>query len=183
MNRNVFVAFVLLMFLSGCTAEEEQLIDEGGVEVPSATAFPSWSATAHDTSELNGSMFENSSYVAYFSAPWCAHCETTLDAYDQVLPEGKMMVFSYDGREDYSDMDAWHNKTESNLNRTIDRPFMLHPSLAQAVELSNIPYVLFVNAQGYVYHIQVGKITDTEAISNLWQATLTATTDDDGRWL
>ena len=183
MKRNAFVAFVLLMFLSGCTAEEEQLIDEGGVEVPSATAFPSWSATAHDASELNGSMFENSSYVAYFSAPWCAHCEATLDAYDQVLPEGKMMVFSYDGREDYSDMDAWHNKTESNLNRTVDRPFMLHPSLAQEVELSNIPYVLFVNPQGYVYHIEIGRITDTEAISSLWQATLTATTDEDGRWL
>ena len=183
MSRNAFVALVLLMFLSGCTAEKEQLIDEGGVEVPVATSFPSWSATAHDASELNGSMFENTSYVAYFSAPWCAHCEATLDAYVQTLPEGKMMVFSYDGREDYSDMDAWHNKTESNLNRTVDRPFMLHPSLAQAVELSNIPYVLFVNAQGYVYHTQVGKITDTEAISNLWQSTLTATTDEDGRWL
>jgi len=49
--------------------------------------------------------------------------------------------------------------------------------------LSNIPYVLFVNAQGYVYHIQVGKITDMDAISNLWDSTLTATTDEDGRWL
>ena len=183
MSRNAFVAFVLLMFLSGCTADEEQLIDEGGVEVPGAKVFPSWSATAHDASEMNGTMLDNESYVAYFSAPWCAHCEATLDAYDQTLPEGKMMVFSYDGREDYSDMDAWHNKTESNLNRTVDRPFMLHPSLAQAVELSNIPYVLFVNAQGYVYHIQVGKITDMDAISNLWDSTLTATTDEDGRWL
>jgi thiol-disulfide isomerase/thioredoxin len=183
MPRNAFVVFVLLMFLSGCTAEEEQLIDEGGVEAPVATAFPSWSATAHDASEMNGTMLDNESYVAYFSAPWCAHCETTLDAYDQVLPEGKMMVFSYDGREDYSDMDAWHNKTESNLNRTVDRPFMLHPSLAQEVELSNIPYVLFVNEQGYIYHIQVGRITDIEAISTLWEATQTATTDDEGRWL
>ena len=60
---------------------------------------------------------------------------------------------------------------------------MLHPLLAQEVGLSNIPYVLFVNAQGYVYHIQVGKITDMDAISNLWDSTLTATTDEDGRWL
>lgn len=183
MKRNAFVAFVLLMFLSGCTAEEEQLIDEGGVEVPVAKAFPLWSAISHDASEMNGTMFENTSYVAYFSAPWCAHCEATLDAYDQTLPAGKMMVFSYDEREDYSDMNAWHNKTESNLNRTIDRPFMLHPTLAQEVELSNIPYVLFVNEQGYIYHIQVGKITDTDAISNLWESTMTATANEEGRWL
>jgi thiol-disulfide isomerase/thioredoxin len=182
-KRNAFVAFVLLMFLSGCTAEEEQLIDEGGVEVPVAKAFPLWSAISHDASEMNGTMFDNTSYVAYFSAPWCAHCEATLDAYDQTLPAGKMMVFSYDEREDYSDMNVWHNKTELNLNRTIDRPFMLHPTLAQEVELSNIPYVLFVNEQGYIYHIQVGKITDTDAISNLWESTMTATANGEGRWL
>ena len=64
MSRNAFVAFVLLMFLSGCTAEEEQLIDEGGVEAPVATSFPSWSAMAHDSSEMNGTMFENTSHTS-----------------------------------------------------------------------------------------------------------------------
>ena len=145
MHRKAFIVFILLMFLSGCTAEEEQLIDEGGIEVPLATAFPNWSSTAHDSSEMNNSMFENESYVAYFSAPWCNHCETSLDAYDQVLPEGKMMIFSFETDEDYRDMNAWHNKTETNLNRTIDRPFMLNPPLAQAVGMNSLPFVLFVN--------------------------------------
>ena len=183
MHRKAFIVFILLMFLSGCTAEEEQLIDEGGIEVPLATAFPNWSSTAHDSSEMNNSMFENESYVAYFSAPWCNHCETSLDAYDQVLPEGKMMIFSFETDEDYRDMNAWHNKTETNLNRTIDRPFMLNPPLAQAVGMNSLPFVLFVNQDGFVYHVQVGKFTDQDAISNLWQSTQTATVDEDGRWL
>ena len=183
MSRNALVALVLLMFLSGCTAEEEQLIDEGGIEVPLATAFPNWSSTAHDSSEMNNSLFENQSYVAYFSAPWCNHCETSLDAYDQVLPEGKMMIFSFETDEDYRDMNAWHNKTETNLNRTIDRPFMLNPPLAQAVGMNSLPFVLFVNPGGFVYHVQVGKFTDQDAISNLWESTQSAIVDEDGRWL
>ena len=183
MFRNAFIALVLLMFLSGCTAEEEQLIDEGGIEVPLATAFPNWSSTAHDSSEMNNSLFENQSYVAYFSAPWCNHCETSLDAYDQVLPEGKMMIFSFETDEDYRDMNAWHNKTETNLNRTIDRPFMLNPPLAQAVGMNSLPFVLFVNPGGFVYHVQVGKFTDQDAISNLWDSTQSATVDEEGRWL
>ena len=32
MHRKAFIVFILLMFLSGCTADEEQLIDEGGIE-------------------------------------------------------------------------------------------------------------------------------------------------------
>ena len=183
MHRKAFIVFILLMFLSGCTAEEEQLIDEGGIEVPLATAFPNWSSTAHDSSEMNNSMFENESYVAYFSAPWCNHCETSLDAYDQVLPEGKMMIFSFETDEDYRDMNAWHNKTETNLNRTIDRPFMLNPPLAQAVGMNSLPFVLFVNQDGFVYHVQVGKFTDQDAISNLWESTQSAIVDEDGRWL
>ena len=183
MHRKAFIVFILLMFLSGCTAEEEQLIDEGGIEVPLATAFPNWSSTAHDSSEMNNSMFENESYVAYFSAPWCNHCETSLDAYDQVLPEGKMMIFSFETDEDYRDMNAWHNKTETNLNRTIDRPFMLNPPLAQAVGMNSLPFVLFVNPGGFVYHVQVGKFTDQDAISNLWDSTQSATVDEEGRWL
>ena len=183
MFRNAFIALVLLMFLSGCTAEEEQLIDEGGIEVPLATAFPNWSSTAHDSSEMNNSLFENQSYVAYFSAPWCNHCESSLDAYDQVLPEGKMMIFSFETDEDYRDMNAWHNKTETNLNRTIDRPFMLNPPLAQAVGMNSLPFVLFVNPGGFVYHVQVGKFTDQDAISNLWESTQSAIVDEDGRWL
>ena len=182
MHRKAFIVFILLMFLSGCTAEEEQLIDEGGIEVPLATAFPNWSSTAHDSSEMNNSLFENQSYVAYFSAPWCNHCETSLDAYDQVLPEGKMMIFSFETDEDYRDMNAWHNKTETNLNRTIDRPFMLNPPLAQAVGMNSLPFVLFVNPGGFVYHVQVGKFTDQDAISNLWDSTQSATVDEEGRW-
>ena len=56
MSRNAFTALVLLMFLSGCTAEEEQLIDEGGIETPVATAFPNWSAITHESNEMNNSM-------------------------------------------------------------------------------------------------------------------------------
>ena len=106
-----------------------------------------------------------------------------MDAYDQVLPEGKMVIFSYDPDEDFSDMNAWHEKTETNLNRSIDRPFMLNPPLAQAVGMNSLPFVLFVNPDGFVYHVQVGKFTDQDAISDLWQSTQTATVDEGGRWI
>ena len=49
-------------------------------------------------------MFENESYD--YSVRGANHCETSLDAYDQVLPEGKMMIFSFETDEDYRDMNA-----------------------------------------------------------------------------
>jgi hypothetical protein len=54
--------------------------------------------------------------------------------------------------------------------------------LAVEVNLTNIPFVLFVNEQGYVHHVEVGRITDVDAISELWNGTLSATVDDTGYW-
>ena len=101
--------------------------------------------------------FTNRSYLAYFSAPWCTHCETTLDAYDLTVPAEQLVVFSRDGREEYANMSEWHNNTEANLNRTVHRPFILHPDLAMEVEAKSIPHAVFVNPQGYAFHVEIGK--------------------------
>ena len=62
----------------------------------------------------------------------------------------RLVVFSRESREEYANMSEWHNTTEQNLNRTFNRPFILHPDLAMEVEAKSIPHAVFVNQQGYV---------------------------------
>lgn len=92
------------------------------------------------------------------------------------------MVFSREAGEEYANMSEWHNTTEQNLNRTVDRPFVLHPSLAMEVEAKSIPHAVFVNAQGYVYHVEVGKETNQTYIADLWASTTSATFSPDTGW-
>jgi thiol-disulfide isomerase/thioredoxin len=173
------------VLLAGCVSEEvvEDSVDESEqLTTPTATAFPDWTGVAHNNTTVNASQFLNTTYMAYFSAPWCAHCESTIDAYDQVLPAGKIAVFSMESREEYGNMSEWHNRTEESLNRTIDRPFMLHPELAKAVDVKSIPHAVFVNAQGYVFHVEVGKETNQTYIRSLWDLTASAHFDEAEGW-
>ncbi len=79
-------------------------------------------------------------------------------------------------------MSEWHERTESNLNRSIERPFILLPSLAQTLEVQSIPHAIFINDQGLVYNVQIGKRTNLTAISELWDLTSTATFDASTGW-
>ena len=73
----------------------------------------------------------------------------SLDAYDQVLPEGKMMIFSFETDEDYRDMNAWHNNAETSIAQLTFR----NPPLAQAV-MNSLPtgFVLQVGLRNYTLH-------------------------------
>ena len=79
-------------------------------------------------------------------------------------------------------MSQWHNDTETNLNRTVDRPFIREPSLAKALGVRSMPHAIFINAQGYVFHVQVGKITNQTAIQTMWDATERAFFDPTNGW-
>ena len=177
MNRWLAFMTVLTMMLAGCVTEETVTGDEEPSVVetaPTATMFPSWSADDHNNLSHANDEFSNLSYMAYFSAPWCAHCESTIDAYDLVIPEGRIAVFSMEAREEYANMSEWQNRTEVNLNRTLTRPFMLHPELAKSVDVKSIPHAVFVNEQGYVYHVEIGKETNLTYIQSMWDLTSSA---------
>ena len=177
MKRWLALMTVLTMMLAGCVTEETVTGEEEPsvvVTAPTATMFPSWSADDHNNFSHANDEFSNLSYMAYFSAPWCAHCESTIDAYDQVIPEGRIAVFSMEAREEYANMSEWQNRTEVNLNRTLTRPFMLHPELAKSVDVKSIPHAVFVNEQGYVYHVEIGKETNLTYIQSMWDLTASA---------
>lgn len=185
MQRWLVLMATLSLTLAGCVTEEN-VSDETPVTEepvgPTVTAFPDWEGVDHTNTSHSNDGFANLSYMAYFSAPWCAHCESTIDAYDQVLPAGRIAVFSMESREEYGNMSEWQNRTEVNLNRTIDRPFMLHPELAKSVDVRSIPHAVFVNAQGYVFHVEVGKETNQTYIQSLWDLTASAHFDEAEGW-
>ena len=184
MQRWTIVMLSLLVSLAGCT-EADDLVGEEPVvtnEEPLVNSFPIWNGTDHANTTLDSSAFANRSYLAYFSAPWCAHCESTLDAYDSIIPNGSIAIFSMEGREEYANMSEWHNQTETNLNRTFDRPFILHPELAKEVRVQSIPHAVFVNAQGYAFHVEIGKETNLTYIQEVWSATETAFFSPENGW-
>ena len=184
MQRWTIVMLSLLVSLAGCT-EADDLVGEEPVvtnEEPLVNSFPIWNGTDHANTTLDSSAFANRSYLAYFSAPWCAHCEATLDAYDSIIPNGSIAIFSMEAREEYANMSEWHNQTETNLNRTVDRPFILHPDLAKEVGVQSIPHAIFVNAQGYAFHVEIGKETNLTYIQEVWSATESAFFSPDDGW-
>jgi len=176
----------LSVLLAGCVSDEQGDAspndDAVVVTAPTATLFPEWSGVDHTNQTLNASAFDNTTYMAYFSAPWCAHCESTLDAYDSVIPEGRIVIFSMEAREEYANMSTWHNQTETGLNRTVNRPFILHPELAKSVEVKSIPHAVLVNAQGYVFHVEIGKETNLTTIQTMWETASAATFDPTSGW-
>ena len=183
MKRWTSLLLCLSLILAGCVTEETSPeVQEEQAEAPIAVVFPQWDGVDHTNASRSMNQFDNTSYLAYFSAPWCAHCESTLDAYDQVVPEDKLVVFSRESREEYANMSEWHNTTEQNLNRTFNRPFILHPDLAMEVEAKSIPHAVFVNHQGYVYHVEIGKETNQTYIADLWNSVSTATFSPETGW-
>jgi len=180
------VCLVLCLFLSGCISSDSAIEEpESAVDEPSvveAQLVPEWTAISNNGTEFNRTIMSQGAYIAYFSAPWCSHCETTLDAYDSVIPEGRMMVFSQDDNPDFSNMSTWHETTESNLNRSINRPFMLMPEFSSELGVKSIPHVAFVNEQGYVFQTEVGKRTNQTTIGEIWNATLIASFNETTGW-
>ena len=183
MRSALIVLVSLTVVLAGCLTEAPSTIEEPvEVALPTAQQFPAWEGVDHNNVSRSGASFRNTSYLAYFSAPWCAHCESTLDAYDRVIPADLVLVFSRDARERYANMSAWHNTTEQNLNRTVDRPFVLHPDLAIEVEVTSIPHAVFINAQGYAFHVEIGKQSNQTYIKDVWNQTKAAVFDETSGW-
>ena len=94
-SRQFTMLFTLSLLLSGCVSQEAEVtppIEEEPIPMLEVQQVPNWAATAHDGQNFNKSSLALLPYVAYFSAPWCLHCEATLDTYDQVIPEGLSLI-------------------------------------------------------------------------------------------
>ena len=150
---------ILSNSLAGCLSSDENELDR----------FPSFNLVDEQGNNHNETMYENDSFVAYFSASWCTHCKPVLGSLDDIVPQGQLLVFNIESREQYSDMNEWKNNMESELERDLLHPFMHAPPLAQTLEVAKIPTVFFVNSEGEIVHTPSG-LTDKETLEGYWNS-------------
>ena len=139
--------------------------------------LPSFAVVDQYNQSWNSSSMDGMVWVAYFSAPWCAHCEATLDAYDQVIPEGKLLIFNKDWREEFTNMTEWQESSEEKIGRNLSRPFMNAPELAESLEVSGVPNAFVVNETGVIVDYTLGARTDSGELAEMYNSYTTAITE------
>ena len=152
------ILLILSNSLAGCLSSDENELDR----------FPSFNLVDEQGNNHNETMYENDSFVAYFSASWCTHCKPVLGSLDDIVPQGQLLVFNIESREQYSDMNEWKDKMESELERDLVHPFIHAPTLSQSLEVSKIPTVFFVNSVGEILHRTSG-LTDESVLREYWE--------------
>ncbi|MBT60980.1 MAG: hypothetical protein CMA63_05450 [Euryarchaeota archaeon] len=160
MNTKKSVILTLIVFsasLSGCLSDDVKELQE----------FPSFSLSDEQGNVHENSNYSNLPYVAYFSASWCSHCKPVLQALDETIPEGQLLVFNKESREQYSDMNEWKDRMESELERNLSHPFIHAPPLSQSLNVTGIPTMFYVNSDGLIEHSMSGT-TDKPTIEAYW---------------
>ena len=153
------ILIILSNSLAGCLSTVEEELEQ----------FPSFNLVDEQGIVHNESMYENDTFVAYFSASWCTHCKPVMDSLDELIPEGQLIIFNIEAREEYSDMNEWKDRMESELERDLYHPFIHAPPLAQSLEVSQIPTVFFVNSEGEIVHRPSG-LTDKSSLEYYWKS-------------
>ena len=151
------ILLVISIPLSGCLSSDEEQLEE----------FPLFNLVDEQGNEHTNSMYSGEPFVAYVSASWCNHCKPALEALDDTVPEGHVLVFNKDGRERYSDMNEWKDRMESELERNLSHPFIHAPELSQALNVSGIPAMFFVNSDGIIEYTTSG-VKDKSTIETHW---------------
>ena len=144
--------------ISGCLSSDEKELEE----------FPSFSLSDEQGNVHNNSNYSGTPFIAYFSASWCSHCYPVLGDLDDTIPARQLIVFNKEPREEYSDMNEWKDKMESELERDLVHPFIHAPTLSQSLEVSKIPTVFFVNSDGEILHRTSG-LTDESVLTEYWE--------------
>lgn len=161
--EKLLCALVISLLTAGCLGGE--LGSEGE---NSQLSVPDFSALDQDGEQHNLSSKLGSPWILYFSTSWCTHCETTLDAYDQVIPNGSLFAFNKDPREQFSNMSEWKTQSEENLERNLSIDFIHAPLLAEDLNVTGIPRVFFVDSEGVIQNETLGVQDDLELIRNMW---------------
>ena len=120
------ILLVISIPFSGCLSSDEEQLEE----------FPSFNLVDEQGNEHKNSMYSGEPFVAYVSASWCNHCKPALEALDDTVPEGHILVFNKDGRERYSDMNEWKDRMESELERNLSHPFIHAPELSESLNVT-----------------------------------------------
>ena len=154
----LLVLIIISNSLVGCLSSNDAELEQ----------FPSFNLVDEQGNQQNESMYENASFVAYFSASWCSHCKPVLGSLDDIVPESQLLVFNVEPREQYSDMNEWKDRMESELERDLVHPFIHAPPLSQSLEVSKIPTVFFVNSDGEILHRTSG-LTDRSILTEYWE--------------
>ena len=156
--QSLFAILVLISgSLSGCISSDEEELEE----------FPSFNLVDEQGNEHKNSMYGGEPFVAYVSASWCNHCKPALEALDDTVPEGHVLIFNKDGRERYSDMNEWKDRMESELERNLSHPFIHAPELSESLNVTGIPAMFFVNSNGLIEHTTSG-IKNQSTIETYW---------------
>ena len=111
-------------------------------------------------------------WVAYFSTPWCTHCETTLNAYDQAIPEDRLFIFNKDSDPRYNNMSSWKENASERIGREINRPFIQAPSLASELGVTGIPMAFFIDIHGVVIDYSLGAKSNVSEIENSYNTAI-----------
>lgn len=111
-------------------------------------------------------------WVAYFSTPWCTHCETTLNAYDTAIPENRMLIFNKDSDPKYSNMSEWKETSSERIGREISRPFIQAPNLATELGVTGIPMAFFIDIHGVVIDYSLGQRTNISEIKQSYETAI-----------
>jgi len=179
MLRASFLALVVTMsILVGCTTDKigttigevsqdcsnsADPLDMVGCEFSSFSLKDDLNTT-HNNSQFNS----DERWVAYFSASWCTHCKPTISALDNVIPNGKLLVFNKESREEYTDMSEWKENIAEEINRSIERPFIHAPSLSETLNVSVIPHLILVENNSII-SVRIGLFSDEDKM-NTWFA-------------
>ena len=153
----ILILVLLSSSLSGCLSSDEEELEK----------FPSFSLSDEQGSIHNNSNYSDEPFVAYFSASWCSHCKPVLQALDDIVPAGQLLVFNMESREKYSDMNEWKDRMESELERNLSHPFIHAPPLSKSLNVTAIPSMFFVNSDGMIEYSTSG-MKDKSMIATYW---------------
>ena len=167
--------FVLLAPLAGCTAQDDENVEQ----------FPVFSAVADDGETYDNERMSGNAFIVVFSAEWCnSPCHTTMHAIWNAQPELPVLVMSTDPAENAGSMTLsdWHDSANAHDDEEGDTgvelttyAFMKGADTAAALDITRPGSLAFVNTEGEITYLHEGRLDDTTTILEKWnQASGTA---------
>ncbi len=169
--------------LSGCIEpDEKQVIDVSGeqIEICSEDNMPEWHVgcifPSFEFEDQDGTHWNETSandsgrWVAYFSASWCTHCKSTIDALDRSIMSEHLLVFNKQAGNDSSNMTEWVLMIENEINRSVYRPFLHAPMLSENLSVTSIPHMLLID-NNTIISARIGLWDDAHEMSMWFNST------------
>jgi len=147
-------------------------IDDSGIQNKYLCGMNETIAATEICSLKYGDLSIDEVWIAYFSTPWCTHCETTLDAYDQAIPEDRLFVFNKDFDPNYSNMSSWKENASERIGRDINRPFIHAPYLGEELGVTGIPMAFFIDIHGVVVDYSLGAKSNVSEIKDAYDSAI-----------